>query len=288
MAVYKRDYQGYSGRMTPSWSRFLIPARHAFRSIFQSRLLTAYVAGCLLFPAGCAIYIYVCHNARLLELVGTPPAYAARLVNSTFFFYFLQVETVLAFVLVAFVGPGLVSPDLANQGIALYLSRPFSRLEYILGKMSVLAVLLSAITWIPGLILFAIQADLAGNGWTWENAWIAGGILLGSIVTILVFSLLALAFSAWFKRKWTAGGALFAVFFFGQGFAQALDAALGTRKGILVDLAKLLTTVENQLFRRPSSAGLSSAACWIELLVICALCLLLMARKVRAYEVVRS
>lgn len=288
MAVYKRDYQGYSGRITPLWSRFLVPARYAFRGVFRSRLVSAYLVACLLYPAGCAVYIYTCHDPRLLGLLRVPPEYAARLVNATFFFYFLSVETILAFVLAAFVGPGLVSPDLANQGIVLYLCRPLSRPEYILGKFSVLLLLLSAITWAPGLVLFVIQWDLAGWSWTQSNGWIAGSIFLGSMTAILVFSLLALAFSAWFKRKWVAGGALFAVVFLGQGFGQALDAALRTRNGIVVNLSQLITTVENHLFRRTLGPGISAAGCWIELLAICALCLLLLGRKIRGYEVTRS
>ena len=51
-----------------------------------------------------------------------------------------------------------MSPDLRNNGLPLYLSRPFSRTEYVLGKMSVLLILLSAITWVPGLLLFLFQA----------------------------------------------------------------------------------------------------------------------------------
>ena len=54
------------------------------------------------------------------------------------------------FFLAAFVGPGLISPDLSHNGLPLYLARPFSRAEYVLGKMSVLVGLMSLMTWIPG------------------------------------------------------------------------------------------------------------------------------------------
>ena len=40
--------------------------------------------------------------------------------------------------------------------------------------MSVLMYLLALITWIPGLILFVIQASMAGWEWTRDNLWIAG------------------------------------------------------------------------------------------------------------------
>jgi ABC-2 type transport system permease protein len=209
-------------------------------------------------------------------------------VDAGFFFHFLNVQGLLAFILTALIGPGLVSPDLANNALPLYLCRPFSRAEYVLGKMFVLVSLLSLVTWIPGEILFLIQSSFAGASWMWTNFWMAGSVFLGSAIEILVFSLLALALSAWIKRKLAAGAALLAVFFFGAGFAQAVNAVLGTKNGFLIDLAKLIATVEDQLFRQHKSIGVSAGDAWTVLLAICAFCLLLLERKVRAYEVVRG
>ena len=45
------------------------------------------------------------------------------------------------------VGPQQVSRDLANNGLPLYLCRPFTRSEYVVGKMSIVVILLSTITW---------------------------------------------------------------------------------------------------------------------------------------------
>ena len=71
----------------------------------------------------------------------------------------------LALFLAAFVGPGQVSPDLANNALSLYLARPFSRAEYVLGKMSVLVILLSLMTWVPGCCCSACRATWkAGAG----------------------------------------------------------------------------------------------------------------------------
>ena len=60
------------------------------------------------------------------------------------------------------VGPPLVSRDLRNNALPLYLCRPFSRTEYVMGKMSVMLILLSAITWVPQLLLFLFQSYLRG------------------------------------------------------------------------------------------------------------------------------
>lgn len=283
MAVHKRSYHGYAGELTPAWSRFRIITRYAFKGLFHSKLLTAYFVCCFFYPLGCAVALYLNHNLSLLTSLNIREVFA---VDAGFFLRFLGIQSGFAFVLTALVGPGLISPDLANNALPLYLCRPFSRAEYVLGKMSILLWLLSLITWIPGLVLFVIQASLAGNGWAAANIGLALGIVLGSAIEILVFSLLSLALSAWIKRKLAAGAALLGVFFFGSGLAAAINAVLETKNGYLIDLGNLLTTVESGLFGHTSPVGLSTGSAWIALLACCVFCIALLERKVRAYEVV--
>ncbi|HXJ91973.1 MAG TPA: hypothetical protein VMT20_03730 [Terriglobia bacterium] len=285
MAVHKRSYRGYAGEITPLWSRFLIVMRYAFRNAFSSKLLTAYFVLCFIFPVACAVAIYLDHNLRFLAMFHETELFT---VDGDFFLLFLGVQGGLAFVLTALIGPGLVSADLANNALPLYFCRPFSRLEYLLGKSAVLVWLLSLITWIPALVLFVIQASLAAPGWTRSNLWMARSISLGSAIEILLFCLLTLALSAWIKRKLAAGAALLGVFFAGSAFAQAINAVLGTRNGYLIDLGNLMVTVESHLFGQHPPTGLPAENAWLALLAICTFCLYLLERKVRAYEVVRG
>ena len=208
-------------------------------------------------------------------------------IDSKFFLTFVTVQGTLAFVLTAFTGPGLISPDLANGALPLYLCRPFSRAEYLIGKASVLAIVLSQITWIPGLVLFVVQASLEGPGWTWDHLWIAGSIVLSSLIWIAVLSLLAMALSAWVKWRIVAGALLLAVLFFGAGFAQAINAVLRTESGHFINIVYLMGVVWTSLFRVENEASMSSAEAWVALLIYCAICLALLVRKVRAYEVVK-
>jgi len=285
MAVYKRSYRGYAGQLTPLWSRFLIITRYAFKNVFQSKLLTAFFVICFFYPLICAVGIYANHNARLLAIFGVRALFD---VDGGFFFNFLRVQGSMAFILTAVVGPGLVSPDLANSALPLYFCRPLSRAEYVAGKMLVLVSLLSLVSWVPALLLFLIQSSLAGGSWMWAHRWMTGSIFLGSAIEILVYSMLALALSAWIKRKLAAGAALLAVFFFGAGFAEAANNVLGTNKGILLNLGRLIATVEAHLLRQPWRSSISGESAWMALLAVSGFCLWLLARKVRAYEVVRG
>jgi ABC-2 type transport system permease protein len=263
VAVYKRTYAAYQGGFTPAWSRFLILPRYSFARLWQSKFLVMFFMACFFYPLGCIGYIYLANNLSILSSVGLPaPAGNFLQVNASLFLYFCW-------------------------AMPLYLCRPFSRAEYIAGKISVLVLLLSQVTWIPGLLLFTIQASLAGWEWTKANLWIAGALVAGLLVWITVLSLIALAVSAWVKWRIAAGGLILGVFFAGAGFGTALNSVMRTKYGTLLNLTQVMYTVWTELFRLGPTDGISELSAWICLAVVCALCLWMLLRRVRAFEVVK-
>lgn len=288
MAVYKRTYRSYSGPATPEWSRFLVLYRAARRRLFQSKGSTAFFVLCFFFPLLCLLGVYANANLSVISFLGERASRELRLdINGTFFLVYLTVQSVFSFILTAFIGPGLISPDLANGALTLYLSRPLSRTQYVLGKSSVLFIILSEITWIPGLIIFCVQASLTGWRWAIDNLWIAGGIFIGSLIWILVLSLLSMALSAWVKWRVAAGALLLAVFFVGAGFAQAINAVLRTKQGYVIDLSNLISVIWSDLLRTQNTASVSAGEAWIAVLAFLGVCLLLVMRKLKPNEVVR-
>jgi len=285
MAVYRRSYRAYSGTLTPEWSRFLVLFRYFRRNLFRSRIQTAFFVLCFFYPIVCLVIIYLAHSATFLAKLGIPSQLIS--IDNMFFFRYMSVQGVLAFLMTALAGPGLISPDLANGALPLYFCRPFSRAEYVLGKSSVLCILLSQITWIPGVVLFVIQASFAGQNWIWENLWIIGSLIIGSLIWIAILSLLAMALSAWVKWRIVAGALLLAGMFFGAGFAQAINAVMRTDAGHFFDVGYLMAAVWMSLFQVDAGRAISAGQAGIAILVYCFVCLWLLLRKVRAYEVVR-
>ncbi len=285
MAVYKRTYRGYSGALTPTWSRFLVLYRASRRTLFRSKFQTVFFVLCFFFPLLCLLGIYT--NAHLSALSFLSKSSGPFLnVNNAFFFTFMNVQSSLAFIFTAFIGPGLVAPDLANGALTLYLCRPLSRAEYVLGKMAVLIITLSWITWVPGLLLYFAQAGISGGSWFTDNLWIAGGIIASSLIWILVLSVLSLALSAWVKWRIVAGALFLAVFFVGAGFAQAVNAVLETTQGYVLDIGNLILTIQRNLFRE-APASIPVAEAWMALLLFSGIFLSLLLRRIRPNEVVR-
>ena len=286
MAVYKRTYKGYEGPLTPKWSRFLILPRASYSRLLQSKFVIIYLMACYFFPLGCAAFIYLSHNLSFLQTFNIPASQVIQ-INNTFFRVYCVVQGAMAYLLTTLVGPGLVAPDLANNSLPLYFCRPFSRVEYVLGKMSVLMFLLSLVTWVPGLLLFAIQASLAGREWMWANLWMAWAVFLGLFLWDVVLSLIALALSAWVRWRIAAGALILGVYFAGAGLGAAFNAIVRTRYGTLIDIANVMGNIWYVMFRSDTVLDYPVGYSWAALGVFSAICLWLLARRVKAFEVVK-
>jgi ABC-2 type transport system permease protein len=238
-----------------------------------------------------AIIIYLHHNVNALALFRIQSADIVP-INGSFYRVFLMIQSSFAFLLTVLVGPALVSRDLTNNALPLYLCRPFSRAEYVLGKASVLIILLSLITWVPGLLLFIFQSYLEGFGWLSANLWIANAVFVGSVLWIVLLTLFSLALSAWIKWRVAASGALFALLTIPMAIASLISELFRTPWSHLFNPSMLLKFVTDDLFFYDSSSDfdpwmvLPVWAAWIGLAGFVALSLWLLSRKVRAYEVI--
>src|SRR5580765_983099 len=248
MAVYKRTYKAYHGALTPAWSRFTVLSRYGLSTLFNSRPFTAYTVLCFLpFLVGLA-YIYIVHSPAAQAVLGVGKTIPGT-VNNLWFLTFLSIEVAMGFVLAAWGGPGMITKDFANHSVQLYLSRPISRTEYLFGKISVLAALLSCTTWVPALLLFFVKAQLQGHGWLWENLWMAGAILISCLIWIAMISLVSMAVAVWVKWRIAATALMLGIFFLLPALGGVIDAILRTQWGSLINITHMMFIVWAHLFR---------------------------------------
>ncbi|HWF88552.1 MAG TPA: hypothetical protein VN659_06935 [Pyrinomonadaceae bacterium] len=305
MAVYEQTYKPYKGKLTPEWSRFLIIPRNTLRGVFNSKLFTAFYVICFLPSLIEAVLIYLHHNVTALAIMNLN---ARQLIpiDGSFFQTFVVVQGAFAFVVAILVGPPLVSRDLRNNALPLYLCRPFSRTEYVMGKMSVLLILLSWITWVPQLLMFLFQSYLEGFAWLRSNLWIASAIIIGGFVWILLLALLSQTISALVKWRIVASGVMLGIVFIPSAFAGIVNLLFQTRWANIISLSALMWNITAGLFgtfdRVSGRIQISDFndtvrevllyepplwASWAALFIFCAVCLAILHWKVKAYEVVR-
>jgi ABC-type transport system involved in multi-copper enzyme maturation permease subunit len=309
MAVYEHLYGAYDGESHTALSRFLVIPRYALRETFKSKLFTTIFILCFIYPLIATILVYLHHNVNALALLQINVRELLP-IDASFFRTFLEVQGAFAFILTVLVAPPLISRDLSNNALPLYLCRPLSRTEYVLGKMAVVGFLLSLVTWVPGLLLFVFQASLAGVSWLWSNLWMAWSIFFGSVVWIILLSLLALAISSLVKWRVVASGALLGLFFVPSAFGEIINNLFLTRAGHLISMWATVNNIWLGLFglfvrqtgringkvSNPIYDGQIMDikllepplwASWLLIIAVCGVCVWLLSRKVRAYEVIK-
>lgn len=286
MAVYDRRWRRYQGHLSSLRWRWLVITRYGLREVFGSRLFLVFYLLCTLPSLLTLVIVYGANNVGILEKIGATPQAIEPFITAWLRGVF-PFQTMLGFLLTVIIAPNLVAPDLSDGAMPLLLSRPISRTGYVVGKLAILGLLLSPVTWIGSALFVGLHGLLRGPAWWQEHFRILLGHLLGHGVWIVVICLLSVAISVWVRYRWFARALLLGQLFVLAAFAHLFNALLRTRLGTVLDLGELLTIVVTNLFGLQMPSGtLPVWAAWLVLMLVCVVSVVVLARKVRAHEVI--
>ena len=286
MAVYRRGYQRYQGPNTGRWARFMVMPRFTWRRLFQQRLVGLLLVVAMIWPVLCACFIYLTNHAELLKGLFDRGFASFIQANGMFFMVFMDVQAAFAIFLAALIGPGLIAPDLANNALPLYFSRPITRSDYALARLLVLLGMLSLVTWIPGLLLFGMQVGMAGGPWFRENWTIGAGMFAGFAMWALLVSMVALASSAYVRWRIVAGGLVLGFFFILSGASLMINGVFRVTWGHALNPAWAAYRVWCALLSVDPPNGPGTLECALVLVAIILLLALVLERKLRPVEVI--
>jgi ABC-2 type transport system permease protein len=281
MPIYEQTYRRYEAREPLRKARFWPITREALRLVLARRWFLALLLvswGPFLFRVG-----------QIYFVTKFPDAGRVLPVDGRLFGEYLSQQLVMALFVTIFAGAGLVANDLRTGAILVYLSRPLTRRDYVVGKLLGVLLLVLGVTLVPALLLYLIALALApGQFFKWDLAWIAPAIVLYSSAIALSLSLAVLAVSSLSKSARVAGlgffGLLMGLEVVHNVLRQAFDRPEAAVLSIMTDLQSIgraLFGIEGRRFLLPWP--------WATLaLVAMALgCLAILRSRVRAVEIVR-
>jgi hypothetical protein len=140
--------------------------------------------------------------------------------------------------------------------------------------------------------------------------WMVSAIFVSSASWIILLSLIALAISAIVKWRVVASGAMLGLFFVPSAFGEIINELFFTRLGHLISLWATMNSIWRGLFglfERQTGAVRGRVtspiydnqyvdivmlepplwASWLLIAAVCAICIWMLSRKVRAYEVIK-
>jgi ABC-2 type transport system permease protein len=285
MAVYRRGYQRYQGPIGGRWRRFMVLPRFAWKRLFQQRMVVLLMIVALIWPLLCAIFIYIGNHVEVLKSFGMPFQNFVK-IDGNFFLIFMNVQAVFAVFLASLTGPGLIAPDLANNALPLYFSRPLHRADYVAARILTLLGILSLITWIPGLLLFGLQNGMAGRSWFRDNWTIGTSILAGFGLWALLVCLVALASSAYAKMKVVAGGIVLGFFFILSGVSGMVNNVFRATWGNALNPFWAARRLWYAMLNVEPPQGPGPTTCLFVLIAMILLLAFVLVRKLRPVEVI--
>jgi ABC-2 type transport system permease protein len=285
MAVHSHVFHPYEGARTAPRNRWLVVARYAIAEALALKKTIALLVLAAFPLLGGGVIIYLHHNLEAIKILDIPVDKLVP-IDAKFFFWLLTIQCYIAFGLTAAIGARVLVNDMRDNALPLYLSRPLTRVEYVLGKAAAIALLTSLVTWVPSLLLFGLQASL-DRAWFAANWWIGPAIFLGAWTAIPLFALVCLAVAAVLRRRAAAEAAFVALFIVVPLIAKVIDQFLHADWWIRFFVPAIFESLWTPLFRLQQSNGLSAGGALVSLALALVLASTVLLRRVRAWEVIR-
>jgi len=278
MPIHDQGYRRYEGRREPHGRRWWVIARAGI----MERLRERKFLGLLLF----ASVPFFVRTVMLYLGSNVPQATFLEATPSTFR-EFLDQQSIFVFFISIYVGSGLIANDRRANALQIYLSKPLTRVEYITGKLVTLLVFLTAVTWLPGMLLLLLQMMFAGNfTFLRANVFLFPAITLFSAILVLFSAFAMLALSSLSKSRRFVAMMYAGLIFFTAAMYQALRGMTTSRAWAVISPEDTLDVVAAVIFRSPGTPAVPLWAALLTIGVIIGLSIWVLERRVRGVEVV--
>ena len=287
MPIHTQDYRHWDGTFQHNkYKRWWIIAKAELKLLAQRKIIRLIVA----VPP----VIYILVHAILIYMFNylDGASFPFDEIGEGFFQKFIFrthpfPSVFLIALVVVFGGSGLISNDLKYNALSLYLSKPISWIDYLIGKFVAIGVLLASMTLVPALLLFIQQALLSDTPFFQENYWLILSIIIYSLVVTTITSLLMLTFSALTKNLRFATIGFCAVWFGLPIIHLILKEVMNTSTVAVVSVWANLERLGDVLFGLDESYSLPISWTVLLLTALSTFCILVLRHRIRAVEIVK-
>ena len=278
--IHDQSYRRYGGSREPMGRAWAVIALAGIRGMLSRKLFLG-----VLVMSWIPVLVF---TVRIWFAVSYPQAGQLFGVTPAMFQQFIEVQSVFVFFVTVYVGSGLIANDRRANALQIYLSKPLMRLEYIAGKVAILATFLLFITLVPGLLLLILQISFSGSfAFMTTNPHVLPAVILSSLVYVTVASFAMLALSSLSKSARYVAILYTGVIFFTSAMAGILIGITGSTRAAWVSIGMNLELLTDLMFRAKPSYDTPVTVSILILLGLVALSISVLERRVRGVEVVK-
>jgi len=295
MGIDNAHYYGWEGKLHSPWWATLAIVRVALLQVFRRKSYWLVIAlGVFQFLLFWVI-IYVLTQARLpveaqndlYQWFGFSPTAESGEDNG--YIKFMQQQSVVVMILLAFSGSLLVGSDFRMKSLPFYLSRRVDRRHYIVGKILAVSTVISLLTTVPALLLFVEYGMFTPSTGYWTDHWdVVPSVLAYGATLCVVLSIPLVTISAYLQRMAPIAITWSTLFVMLGRLGAYLREATDANEWALLD-PWLDIRMAGKLcfgsFRDVEEYDMATHAALI-LGTVCAVCLVALVRRVRAVDIV--
>lgn len=277
--VHDQSYRRYTGARRPPGRAWLVILKAGVRQLLGRRVLLALML--------VAWIPFLVRTVQIYAVATYPQAAQVLPIDVRLFQSFVEFQGLFAFFVAIYAGSGLIATDRRANALQVYLSKPLLRMEYIGGKIGILAVFLSMVTVVPGLLLIVMQVVLSGS-LSFVRAYpeVVPAVFVASLMRVIVYTLTMIALSSLSTSTRYVAVMYAGVVFFTEAIYGVLAFATGSTRVAWVSPSRNLDVLSDAIFRQPPRYDTPVVVSLLVLLGLLAVSVSVLERRVRGVEVV--
>jgi len=280
MPIHDQGYRRYAGTRAAVGRGWAVITRSGVKSLFGKR---AFIGLLLLAWSPFvvrAVQIYVASNfAQAASILG---------VKAETFREFLDQQGPFVFFVTIYVGAGLIANDRRANALQVYLSKPLTRAEYVAGKLAILFLFLTGVTWAPAIALLLVQIMFAGSfTFLRDNIFLIPAITLFSLMQVLLASMTMLALSSMSKSSRFVAIMYTGLMIFTSVIFNAVRGITGRSSFAWLSPSAALEQLGDVIFRLQPRYELPAPLAVLVIVTLIGLSAYILERRVRGVEVVQ-
>lgn len=277
--IHDQTYRRYEGTREPLGSAWSVIAMAGIRTLFSRK---AFIGLNII-----AWIPFIVRAVQIYAVANFPQAAAVLKVDAAMFRNFIEYQGVFVYFVTVYIGSGLIANDRRANALQIYLSKPLMRIEYIGGKLAILAVFLIWVTLVPAVLLLLLQVLFAGSfQFIRDNAFLIPAVTLASLLRVIVAASTMLALSSLSKSSRYVAVMYTGAIFFTDAMYGVLRIVTGSSRVAWISITGNLEQVTDAIFRLAPRYETPVIVSVLVLAGLVTLSISVLERRVRGVEVV--
>jgi ABC-2 type transport system permease protein len=209
-------YRDYNGPLHTRAIRWWIVAASGLRMLIRKPGFWIVAALALLPYVFAGLMLWV-ESQGMLRAAGMLPTYPPDQKYAAQFFGAQKNQWLWLFVVAMMTGAGSIAADNRANALLVYLSKPLTKGDYLLGKWMGIFLMVYLVALIPAVVLYLFcLISFLDNGFLKNEPWLILRIAGATAIPAAVHASLLVGFSAWSKTPRIAGAAYAALYLMGN------------------------------------------------------------------------